>query len=78
MTLFTKLRGIIGKRAYRGIILGNRGIILRGIIGKLVRGEANLSVGGLTTDKEIREVVNFTYPMCTSDASFMTNKSEPH
>ena len=49
-----------------------------GIIGMLIRGEADMSVSGLTSNEERREVVNFTFPLYVSDVSFITNKPEPH
>lgn len=49
-----------------------------GIIGMLARGEADLSVSGLTMTEERRKAVNFTYPLHVTDFTFMTDKPEPH
>lgn len=48
------------------------------MIGMLERGEADMTVCGITADEEQMKVVNFSYPLYASDISFMTNKPEPY
>ena len=41
------------------------------IIEMLLRGDADMSVNGLTSNKERRDVVNFSFPLYVSDVSFV-------
>ena len=49
-----------------------------GIMGMLVRNEADISSSGITITNERAEVVNFTFPLHVTDFTFITNKPEPY
>lgn len=49
-----------------------------GIMGMLVRGEADICTSGMTITSERQEAVNFTFPIHVDDFTFKTNKAEPY